>query len=274
MLPWILTALLAYLFICAGMYVLQRKLDNIPDKTIEAPAHYGLDGTQDITLTSKDGTRLQAWLRPAAPGFPTLVYFHGNAANLAFRAPKFIEFTRAGFGLLALHYRGYGHSEGSPDESGIYDDARAAMEYARDTLHLPPSQTVLYGESLGTGVAVQMGTEYDVAALVLEAPYTSVETRAAELYPYLPTRLILKDKFYSEMKIKSVHAPLLILQGDKDMVIPIRHGRKLFGLANEPKAMIEYPGIGHTDFDLVKLTADMVGFLRARAVIAVQKPDT
>jgi fermentation-respiration switch protein FrsA (DUF1100 family) len=253
--------------ICVGMFVLQRRLMYHPERGLLAPSEYHLSGVREVTLTSTDGTRIGAWVRPAAEGFPTVVYFHGNAGNLAFRASKFDAFLHAGLGLVAIEYRGFGKSDGVPSEDGIYDDARAAMRYAHDTLHLAPERIVLYGESLGTGVAVQMATEYKVAALVLEAPYTSVENRAAELYPYLPVRWLLRDKFYSERKIKNVHVPLLILHGEADAVIPVTHGRRLYALANEPKTLIVYPHINHTDFDTLQLTKDLFAFLQANHVL-------
>jgi fermentation-respiration switch protein FrsA (DUF1100 family) len=258
--------LAVYIAVCACMFLLQRRLMYHPDIAIDSPAAYGLAKMEDIALTSRDGTRLSAWVQPAAAHFPTVVYFHGNAANHAFRAEKFIAFTHAGLGIVAVQYRGFGRSDGQPGESGIYDDARAAMRYARDVLHLKPSQIVLYGESLGSGVAIQMATEYKVAALVLEAPYTSVENRAAELYPYLPVRYLLRDKFYSERKIGSVHVPLLIFHGELDAVIPVAHGKRLYELANEPKMLITCPGVGHTDFAPVKLTEDLFAFLKANRV--------
>ena len=243
------------------MYALQRNLMYFPHKEIGAPAAYGLTDVKNVALKSRDGLPLQAWTLAARPGAPTLVYFHGNAGNLSHRVEKFEALMHAGFGFVAVSYRGYGQSAGMPDEEGIYNDARAAMDYVRDVLKIKPVNTVLYGESLGSGVAVQMATEFPVAAVALEAPYLSVAQRAQEMYPVLPARLILKDGFYSIDKVAQVKAPLIVFHGEEDRVIPARHGRALLAAANEPKEGVFYPGVGHTDFNMKDVAQKLKAFL-------------
>jgi fermentation-respiration switch protein FrsA (DUF1100 family) len=230
-----------------------------PLKAISPPEIYGLTGVEDIFLKSSDGVRLQAWVRPARKGMPTIVYFHGNAANLADRANKFAGFSEAGFGFIAVSYRGFGKSEGTPSEPGIYIDARTAITYARDVMHVPPEKLIYFGESLGSGVAVQMATERAPALLTLEAAYTSVETRSAELYPFvLGVRNLVLDKYDSLSKIKDVHAPLLMLHGQRDEVIPLAHGRSLLAAANEPKQIVIYPEVHHADFSNAQVLVPLI----------------
>jgi len=243
----------------SGIFALQRHLMYHPSKFVEAPAAYGLASFSDIVIESGDGVKLHAWMHAARPGYPTLVYFHGNAGNLGDRADKLHGFAEAGFGVLALSYRGFGKSEGSPSETGIYNDARAAIAYARDEMHVPQKRIIYFGESLGSGVAVQMASERPPALLMLEAAYTSVETRSAEIYHYvLGVRHFVLDKYDSLSKIKNVHAPLLMLHGARDAVIPLLHGRTLYDAANDPKQLIVYPEVHHADFSNEQVLAPLL----------------
>jgi fermentation-respiration switch protein FrsA (DUF1100 family) len=238
-----------YLALVSCIFAFQRHLMYHPLKSISPPEVYGLTGVEDIMLASTDGVRLQAWVRAARKGMPTIVYFHGNASNLSDRANKFSGFIEAGFGLVALGYRGFGRSEGTPSEMGLYADARAAIVYAKSVMHVPQKKLIYFGESLGSGVAVQMAKEQAPALLMLEAAYTSVETRSAELYPFvLGVRNLVLDKYDSLSKIKDVHAPLLMVHGQRDEVIPLAHGRALLEGANEPKQIVVYPDVHHADY--------------------------
>lgn len=244
-----IAVLVAYAAVAVGIVLLQRRLMYHPNKHISAPEQYGLLGVQDIMIKSKDGTPIQIWQREARDGYPTILYFHGNAGNLADRAAKFSAMIDYGYGLLALSYRGFGKSGGEPEERGIYRDARAVVDYALTQLHIPPKKLIYFGESLGSGVAVQMASENAPGLLMLEAAYTSVETRSAELFPYvLFARTLVRDKYNSMAKIRSVRAPLVMIHGARDDTIPLRHGRELFAAAHEPKSMIVYPDVNHTDY--------------------------
>jgi fermentation-respiration switch protein FrsA (DUF1100 family) len=227
----------------------QRYLMYHPIKSISPPDVYGLKNIEEYIVQSSDGIKLQLWMHKASDTYPTIIYFHGNAFHLGDRAAKFSAFADRGFGLVSISYRGFGKSEGRPSETGVYTDARASIDYALNTLHIPQNKLIYFGESLGSGVAVQMAMERAPGLLVLEAAYTSVETRSAELYPYvLGVRKLVMDKYDSLAKISKVHAPLLMLHGEKDITIPIRHGRMLFAAANEPKTFIAYPEVHHADY--------------------------
>lgn len=257
-----------YMLLVSGMYVFQRKLMYIPDKTIEAPEAYGLKGFKDLRTKTEDGLSIQLWYRPAAEGFPTIAYFHGNASNLANRSGTFAALTNVGFGLMGLSYRGYGKSEGEPSEQGLYSDARAALSFLTRDQRIPLNHIMLYGESLGTGVAVQMATEFPVAAIMLQAPYTSVVGRAAEIYFYVPVRMLIKDHYNSIEKIKRVKTPLMIFHGLLDATIPAAHGKALLEAANEPKKGFFFPTVNHTDFDTALISVHALDFAKELKLIA------
>ena len=168
---------------------------------------------------------------------------------MANRADFFHSLADQGFGLMALDYRGYGASEGSPSEAGFYQDASAAINYTTHTLAVLTDRIILYGESIGTGVAVQMATEFPEAALVLQSPYTSTEAVAEQRYPWLPVHFLMKDRFDSLSKMKNVHVPLLLMHGEQDVIVPVSEGKKLFAGASEPKTAIYFPQKGHNDLD-------------------------
>lgn len=251
---------LAYVAVVAIMYAAQRSFLYHPDTSLLAPQHYGLHGAREIALQADDGVGLTAWSMDPRPGMPIIVYFHGNGAHLGNRAERFSLFESRGYGLLALSYRGYGSSQGSPSEDGLYRDARAALDHVA-TEH-PAAKLVLYGESLGSGVATKMASEYDVAAVVLEAPFTSVADRAQEIYWWLPARLLIKDRFDNAANIGAVGAPLVILHAESDGVVPTRHGRALLEMAAEPKKGIFLSGQPHHLRLDAGLLARVSGFLR------------
>lgn len=240
--------LVIYLTALAAMYFLQRRLMYFPQRAIESPAHYGLTDFQDVPLRSADGVALHAWYRVPNPGRPLVAYFHGNAWNLSNRVPIFDALARQGFGVLAVSYRGYGASEGAPHETGIFDDARAAMHYAMSQ-GFEPSKMVLYGESLGTGVAVRMASEFGAGVLALQSPYTSVAGRAAEIYWFVPVRWLIHDKFESIGVLKTLNIPLLVFHGENDRTIPVSHGRAMLDASGGHKSGVFFPNVDHTDFD-------------------------
>lgn len=262
------TLLIIYGLVLAYLYLMQRHLIYMPDKAIAAPAEYGLAGFKDVRTLTADGLHVQLWHCPAANGFPTVLYLHGNASHLGNRAGILSALAERGFGVLGLSYRGYGKSEGSPTEIGLYEDARAAVRFLTEIQHLPLSQIVLYGESLGSGVAVQMATEFAVGGLVLQSPYTSVAGRAAEIYFYIPVRLLIKDRFDSIDKIARVTSPLLIFHGERDDTIPIAHGKALLALARAQKKAFFFPQVSHNDFDSGVISAHVLDFAKEHRLIA------
>jgi uncharacterized protein len=249
-----------YLPVMLAMFAFQRDLMYHPEGIMQAPEDHGLPQAEAITLTTTDELRLTAWLIPPKEGKPLILYFHGNAGNLSGRINKMKAFTAHGMGLLALSYRGYGGNPGMPSERGLYEDARAALRYVKEILKLPPERLILYGESLGSGVAVQMAVEWEVGLVALEAPYTSTAERGAELYPWLPVRTMMLDRFESLQKIGKVTEPLLIFHNAGDEVIPIEDGKKIYAAANRPKRAFWFRHGNHSDFNWDKLEQEIARF--------------
>ena len=243
----IILAILAYGGVLTLMYVFQRSLMYFPDRSRTPPAAAGLPRAEEVTLTSADGERLIAWHVPPQGSKPVVIYFHGNGGALNLRADRFRWLTVDGFGLLGLSYRGYGGSSGKPSEAGLLLDASAAYDFA--AARYPPGRIVLWGESLGTGVAVALAAEQPIGGLMLDAPFTSAGDIGASAYPFIPVRWFIKDSFRSDQRIRRVKAPLLVLHGDMDGIVPVRFGERLFALANEPKQMVRFPLGGHVDLD-------------------------
>jgi fermentation-respiration switch protein FrsA (DUF1100 family) len=234
---WAIAA--AYLAITAMLFLFQRRLVFASSRQpIGGPADSEVPEMRPLRYPTADGLELTAWYAPSRAGAAqrqlTIVYFHGNAGTLADRAFKARFLLDRGYGMLLTGYRGYGGNPGRPSEAGVYADARAALDYLA-SLGVPSARTVLYGESLGTGVAVQMALERQAAALVLESPYSSLTDVAAYHYWWTPARWVLRDRFDSLAKIGRVRMPILILHGERDLTIPIRFGRRLFAAAPEPK---------------------------------------
>ncbi|HXZ46896.1 MAG TPA: alpha/beta hydrolase [Pseudolabrys sp.] len=259
-LKWIIVVgTLGYCGVLALMYVFQRSLMYFPDPARISPAAAGLPEAEEVAFKSDDGETLLAW--HVAPRFdkPVVIYFQGNAEGLEPRVGRFTWLTADGTGLLALCYRGYSGSTGRPTEDGLIRDARAAYDFVRK--RDPGRRIILFGESLGTGVAVALAAEREVAGIILDAPYTSMAELGAAAYPFAPVRWLVKDSFHSDKRIARVHAPLLIVHGERDDIVPVRFGEKLFARANEPKRMVRFPLGGHVNLDEYGAAKAVKGFL-------------
>jgi uncharacterized protein len=233
-----------YLVITAATYVLQRDLLFHPSSLHMVPRSLGLTDVAEMELDTDDGERLVAWYAPAAEGQPTLFYLHGNAGSLAHRAGRVRLYRGYGYGIFMLAYRGFSGSTGAPSESTIVADSLMAYDRLK-TLGVPDEEIVVYGESLGTGVAVQVAANRRPNGLVLESPFSSVADVGSYLYPFLPVRWLLKDRFDSVEHIHQVKAPLMILHGEDDRIVPVRFGRKLFEAAPAPKTAFFFKGATH-----------------------------
>jgi fermentation-respiration switch protein FrsA (DUF1100 family) len=256
----ILSVMAIYALAVVGLGLFQRKLIYFPDPHSVSPAEAGLERVEELRVTTQDGESLVAWHAPPAEGRPLILYFHGNAGALVDRAPRFRSMLASGYGLLAVAFRGYGGSTGSPTQAGLLEDGRAAYKAARERGY-KDQNIVVMGESLGTGVAVPIAAEHNVAALALDSPYSSAADIAATRYPILPVRLLMIDQFRSDEAIGMVRAPILIVHGDRDAIIPLIFAQRLFDKANEPKSFLVERGGGH----LVLGNPDM--FPRVRAWI-------
>lgn len=257
---FIIYVLLPLSLMLFGMYFGQRKLMYIPSQAIFSPQDVQVPGFEEVTLTTSDQLNLRSWYFKA-DNKPTILYLHGNAGNFAHRAPIVKAYMAHGYGVLLLGYRGYGGNPGSPTEAGLYRDARAGVEFLKSH-GVKPANIVLFGESLGTGVAVQMALEYPVKSLVLQSAYTSMVDVGHYHYPFLPVSWLLKDRYDSASKIERIKQPLLFLHGINDRIVPVTLAKKLVALANAPKVAKYYPDHGHNDLVSQQLQADVLDFLK------------
>jgi fermentation-respiration switch protein FrsA (DUF1100 family) len=245
LLEWLFGAAAAFGGLVALMYVAQRSLMYFPERLHTPPAMAGLPEAQEIALDTKDGERVIVWHVPPRGEKPVVLYFHGNGGALRDRVARFGALIADGNGLIAL---GYGGSTGSPTEAGLIADAEAAYAFAAE--HYPAERIVLWGESLGSGVAVALGAGHRVGRIVLEGSFTSAADVGARAYRFLPVRLLMKDQFRSDLRIARVTVPLLFLHGGRDWVVPIALGERLYALANEPKQFLRFSDAGHEEVDM------------------------
>jgi hypothetical protein len=261
----LLVGAIIYLAIVAVMYFAQRSLMYFPEALRTAPADAGLPEAEEVVLDTADGERVIVWHIAPRGDQPVVLYFHGNGGALRYRVDRYRALTQDGTGLVLLSYRGYGGSSGRPSEDGLIEDARAAYAFAAQ--RHPAARLVLWGESLGSGVAVAIAAEKSaekkVARLVLEAPFASAVSVAASVYPFVPVRFLMRDQFRSDLRIRNVTVPVLIVHGDRDTVIPIESGERLYSLIEGPKRFLRIPGAGHEDLGMRAIEA-MKAFVAER----------
>jgi fermentation-respiration switch protein FrsA (DUF1100 family) len=252
-----LTILVAYLLVLALVRTFESRLiffPNYPDR---------LDGdwqpralpVQDVWLTASDGVKLHAWWIPHEKAKFTFLAFHGNASNIANRAPIY-EFLRGMHAnVFALEYRGYGHSEGKPSEAGVYRDAEGAYEYLVNTKNIDPKVIVSFGQSLGTTVATHVAARRQVAGVVLEAPFPSAARVARKVFWFLPgVSFLIHGQFDTQAWLRGIHAPLLIVHCDQDPVIPFQFGQEVYDAALPPKTFLQINGYCHEESSLIAPT--------------------
>ena len=254
-LKWLLIIVSAgYLSGLAALFLLQRSfLFPVPQVARMAPAAAGFPLAEEHFLTTDDGENVIVWYVPAKPGRPIVLYFHGNGDFLAGFFGRFRGLIADGTGVVALSFRGYAGSSGQPSERGLLQDAAAA--YAFTTARYGADRIVVWGFSLGSGVAVALAAEQPVGGLILEAACTSIADVAASVFPIFPIRLVMRDPFRSDQRIARVKAPLLFMHGARDDTIPIAFGERLFALAHEPKRFVRFPEGSHNDLDTYGATA-------------------
>lgn len=240
-----LVAVIALIVVLGAPYV-ERGLMYQPSGGRVAPKAIGLESVSEVILTRPGGVEVLAWHARARDDKPTVLYFHGNGGSLAARADRIRVFTNAGYGIFMMSYRGYSGSTGKPSESNNVGDATAAYEAALQTV---PSENdiVIYGESLGTGVAIQVAAANPSAGLILDAPYTSIVDVATRCYPYLPTRLLMRDRYESMAFIDKIDVPTLVIHGERDNVIPVEMGKAVAAAIKGDVELATFPDAGHTD---------------------------
>jgi fermentation-respiration switch protein FrsA (DUF1100 family) len=239
---------LAYAGLAALVYFQQDRLLYYPGMGRElaaTPDRFGL-AFEDLAIRTEDGETLHAWWIPVKDARGAVILFHGNAGNISHRLDYAAMFDRLGYSTLLVEYRGYGRSTGSPSEQGTYRDAMASWRWITETKGVRPSDIVLFGESLGGAVAAWLGAREKPRALVLASTFTSVPDVAAEIYPFLPVRLLSRYEYNTLDALGRVEAPVLVAHSRSDDIIPYAHGERLFAAAREPKSFLELRG-GHND---------------------------
>lgn len=234
----------AYLLLALAIVLLQRKLIYRPDVRRTTPEASGFAGVDEWTIDTPDGASLVAWYAHPEPGRPTVLYFHGNAGWIELRNDRLAELKSRGFGVLMPCYRGYGGSTGRPSESANIADAKIVFGclLARGCR---PSNIIIFGESLGTGIAVQLAASRPCAGVVLDSPYTSMIDIARLRYPWLPVSWLLQDRYETLTHLPGVRAPTLVIHGGADKLVPVSMGRAVHRAAAEPKALAVFAHAGH-----------------------------
>jgi fermentation-respiration switch protein FrsA (DUF1100 family) len=258
-----------YILVAILIFFIQRRLMYFPNSIRARPNSYGLDSMEEIHLITDDGLTLTAWYQPPKEGdICTIVYFHGNAGDIGMRAKKIMPYINSGAGVLLTTWRGFSKNPGRPSEIGLYSDGLAAINFLL-TQGLSENKIVLYGESLGTGVAVELASNnnFSPAAVILEAPFSSAADIAAWRFPILPVRKLIFDSFNSNKKISDINSPLLFLHGYKDQTIPIIFGYKLFMSAKKPKKSVFIENAGHNDLYEYGADIEVISFLQKLGLI-------
>jgi len=237
-----------YCLVLGYMYFNQRAMLYFPASSKPSYSVLGITAPEIVNISPEPSLTIEGWYwPPAKEGNETIVFFHGNGQAYQYWMDKLKLFRNAGFGTLHAEYRGYAGNAGQPTEQGLYADARAYIKWLEEHKNTKPENIILYGESLGTGVVVQMATEFPVKAIILESPYTSTAELGQSKYPIFPVMWLMKDQYRSIDKIAGLSMPKLIVHGELDQIIPIRFGRELYEKADEPKDFIEIKGAGHND---------------------------
>ncbi len=253
LLPVIRVLVFAYIGLAIALYFGQSNLVFMPSKdVIETPKSVGIK-FEDVLLTTKDSVNLAAWFVPAKDNDPigkgVILFCHGNGGNISNRVSYLPIFKDLGLSTFLFDYRGYGKSEGSPNEEGTYADIEAAWQYLTQERKISPKKIIIYGESLGGAIAsyiAQTNSQQDsqnfAAGLILASTFTSISDRASELYPFLPIRLLSRFSYNSVERLPNIKIPILIIHSVDDEIIPIQHGERNFQVANAPKRLVKLRG--------------------------------
>ena len=225
---------LIYLFVLVFLFFFQRNLLYHPNEN-----NYFGDklkvNIEKVQIRTSDDINLLGWFhKKDLNKFKTIVYFHGNAGKLENRIHKLNHFKDMDVNFLIIAWRGFSGNSGKPSEEGLYKDGKSAIDWLKN-MGLLEKDIILYGESLGTGIATHIAQNKKFAGLILETPFTSMVDAAKNVYPYIPVGLLLKDRYENDKKIKKINIPVLVMHGEADEIVPFKMGKKIYELANEPK---------------------------------------
>ncbi len=254
--------------VLALIWTMQRRLMYFPTSGVPTPGEIGLTDVETVTFETTDGLGLSGWFVAASGPSPhvTVLVFNGNAGNRAHRGPLAAALHRHGLQVLLVDYRGYGGNPGAPTENGLAADSRAARAYLAGRPDVDLSRLVYFGESLGTAVAVNLAVEHPPAALVLRSPFTSMADVGQHHYPFLPVRLLLRDRFAAIDRIRRIRVPLMVIAGGRDRIVPIDNSRRVYEAAVTPKTLLVLPDADHNDDEL------LAGDEMIRAIVRFLQP--
>jgi uncharacterized protein len=248
------------------LWAFQRHLIYLPAPRAVPPAAAVLPGAEEVSFATADGLRLGGWFLPARRGEPgpAVLVCNGNGGNRSLRAPLAATLAELGLHVLLFDYRGYGANPGQPTEAGLAADARAAQAYLASRPEVDPARLVYFGESLGAAVALRLAVERPPAALVLRSPFASLAEVGQHHYPVLPVSLLLRDRYDAAAAAGRLTAPLLVVAGGHDRIVPPGHSRRLYAAAPQPKRLVVLDGVDHNDPELnagPRLQAEVRAFL-------------
>jgi len=226
--------LLIYLSVLVYLFFFQRNLLYLPNENNYSGDKIKVD-IEEVQIKTSDNINLLGWFhKKDLNKFKTIVYFHGNAGKLENRIHKLNHFKDMDINFLIISWRGFSENSGKPTEQGLYKDGKSAIDWLKN-MGLDDKDIILYGESLGTGIAIEIAQNKNFAGLILETPFTSMIDAAKNVYPYIPVGLLLKDRYENDKKIKNINIPLLVMHGEEDQIIPYKMGKKIYEIANKPK---------------------------------------
>ena len=230
----ILVFFLLYLFVLLILFIFQRNLLYHPGENNYFGDQLKVN-VEKIKIKTRDEIELLGWFhKKDLKNFKTIIFFHGNAGSLENRIHKINHFKDTNINFLIIAWRGFSGNQGKPTEKGLYEDGESAIKWLNKR-GIKNEDIIFYGESLGTGIATHLAQNNNFAGVILESPFTSMIDAAKNVYPYFPIRILLKDKYENDKKIKNIKSPILIMHGENDKVVPFWMGKKIYKLANEPK---------------------------------------
>lgn len=231
-----------YAIFLTFLLLFQNKLLYMPSRQMDStPKEWGL-AYEDVFLNADDGVQFHGWYIPCDDAEKVMLFFHGNAGNISHRHASIDIFHRLGVNVLAIDYRGYGKSQGKPSEQGTYRDSRAAWDYLVGERGISPENIIVHGRSLGGAIAAWLARDCNPGALIIESAFSSVPDMAVDLYPFIPSRKLVRFQYDTREYVKSVRCPVLIVHSPNDDIVPYNHGRILYETAKEPKSFHQIEG--------------------------------
>ena len=257
---YIFSAIFIYLILGLILFLFQRRMTFNPSGKPKNPQNYGLFSIKEIFVKTSDGISLLSWFKEPKNNNPILIYFHGNSYDIGERAYRIEKYINQGWGVLLLSWRGFSGNKGKPTEKNLYIDGQAAIDWVIKNTKYNFNQIILYGESLGCGVAVELGLRNKFKSIILEAPFTSIGDIGQKKYPIYPSKLLTLDKFDNLSKINKIFSPILIIHGKKDEVIPYYHSIILYNKAKNPKKHVSIDEAMHNNLYDFCIEKDVIDF--------------